>query len=296
MKHEKDKRLRKKIISMSIVFALSVSLILFFIYRQILISIIGLFLTLVIIFLYFYFSKALAKSSRIKKIESVFPDFLQLMSSNLKAGMTIDRAMLLSSRPEFAPLDAEILNTGKDITTGKDIEQSFLDMSKRIGSPKIHKIILLIISGIRAGGDLSVLLEQTSTSMRQRELLEKKSSSNVAMYFIFILVAVSFAAPILFSLSTVLVELMSTIFSELPSTPTNLPFTLSKINVSVKFINYFSVFFIIIIDILACLILGLINKGEEKQGLRYLPFILVISLVVFFIARAIISNFMGGLF
>jgi len=136
MKHEKDKRLRKKIISMSIVFALSVSLILFFIYRQILISIIGLFLTLVIIFLYFYFSKALAKSSRIKKIESVFPDFLQLMSSNLKAGMTIDRAMLLSSRPEFAPLDAEILNTGKDITTGKDIEQSFLDMSKRIGAAK----------------------------------------------------------------------------------------------------------------------------------------------------------------
>lgn len=296
MKREKDKTTRKKIMLMSMSFAIFISLVLFFIYKKILVSVIGFVLTLVVIFLYFYFSNSLAKSNRIRKFESIFPDFLQLMSSNLKAGMTIDKAMLLSSRPEFAPLDSEILNTGKDIATGKDIEQAFLDMSKRIGSQKIHKIILLIISGIRAGGDLAVLLEQTSTSMRQRELLEKKASSNVAMYFIFILIAVSFAAPALFSLSTVLVELMSTIFSELPATPSNLPFTLSKINISITFVNYFSIIFIIVIDVLACLILGLINKGEEKQGLKYLPFILAVSLAVFFVARAIISNFMGGLF
>ncbi|MFA5060873.1 MAG: type II secretion system F family protein [Candidatus Pacearchaeota archaeon] len=296
MKYEKNKRMRKKIILMTLTFAIAVSLILFFIYKKIAVSTIGFILTLIIIYFYFYFSKSLAKSNKIRKLESIFPDFLQLMSSNLKAGMTIDRAMLLSSRPEFAPLDAEILSTGKDIATGKDIEQSFLDMSKRIDSQKIHKVILLIISGIRAGGDLAVLLEQTSTSMRQRELLEKKASSNIAMYFIFILIAVSFAAPALFSLSTVLVELMSTIFSEVPATPSNLPFTLSKINISISFVNYFSVVFIVIIDILACLILGLINKGEEKQGLRYLPFILIISLAVFFIAKGIISNFMGGLF
>jgi archaellum biogenesis protein FlaJ (TadC family) len=294
-KHEKA--MQKRVALLSFVFALVVSLLLFLKYRNFLTSLFGLFLTLIIIFLYFYFKKSLEKSAKIKKFESIFPDFLQLMSSNLKAGMTIDRAMLLSSRPEFSPLDEEILTTGKDIATGKNIEQAFLDMSKRIGSEKIHKIILLVISGIRAGGDLAILLEETSTSMRQRELLEKKASSNVSMYFIFIFIAVSVAAPALFSLSTVLVELMTTIFSELPATQSfNIPFTLSKIEISVTFINYFSVVFIIIIDILASLILGLINKGEEKQGLRYLPFILVISLVIFFVAKMVISNFMGGLF
>ncbi len=300
MKKEKtkyEKAMQKRVAMLSFVSALVVSLLIFLKYKSILASLSGLVLTLLIIFLYFYFRKSLEKSARIKKLENVFPDFLQLMSSNLKAGMTVDRAMLLSSRPEFSPLDEEILNTGKDIATGKDIEQAFINMSKRIGSEKINKVILLLISGIRSGGDLAVLLEETSTSIRQREFLEKKASSNVTMYVIFIFVAVSFSAPALFSLSTVLVELMTAIFSELPVTSTaNLPFTLSKINISTNFVNYFSLVFIIIIDILASLILGLINKGEEKQGLKYLPFILIISLAVFFLAKKVISSFMGGLF
>jgi len=56
-----------------------------------------------------------------EKIETVFPDFLQLVASNLRAGITVDRAMLLSARPEFAPLDKEILQSGRDISTGKPI-------------------------------------------------------------------------------------------------------------------------------------------------------------------------------
>ena len=72
------------------------------------------------------------------------------MSSNLRAGLTIDRAMLLSSKEEFYPLNEEILKAGKDIATGKSVEFALLEMSKRINSNKIDKTILLIISGIKA--------------------------------------------------------------------------------------------------------------------------------------------------
>jgi archaeal flagellar protein FlaJ len=288
----------KRLIVYTISFSLLMSSVALVVYKTFLASVVSFFLTAVLIVLYVHFKKSLSKSARVKKLEEVFPDFLQLMSSNLKAGMTIDRAMLLSSRSEFSPLDEEILKTGKDIATGIDIEKAFLDMAERIGSEKIKKVILLIISGIRAGGDLAVLLEETSTNMRQRELLEKKAASNVMMYIIFIFVAVSLAAPALFSLSTVLVEIMSKLFAELPAmeASANLPFSISKINISIPFIKYFSVLFIIVIDILASLILGLINKGDEKQGLKYLPFIVAISLAVFFLARIFISNFMGDLF
>jgi archaeal flagellar protein FlaJ len=288
----------KRLIVYTISFSLLMSSVALVVYKTFLASVVSFFSTAVLIVLYVHFKKSLSKSARVKKLEEVFPDFLQLMSSNLKAGMTIDRAMLLSSRSEFSPLDEEILKTGKDIATGIDIEKAFLDMAERIGSEKIKKVILLIISGIRAGGDLAVLLEETSTNMRQRELLEKKAASNVMMYIIFIFVAVSLAAPALFSLSTVLVEIMSKLFAELPAmeASANLPFSISKINISIPFIKYFSVLFIIVIDILASLILGLINKGDEKQGLKYLPFIVAISLAVFFLARIFISNFMGDLF
>ena len=107
------------------------------------------------------------------------------MSSNLRAGITIDRSMLLSAREEFDPLDKEILKTGRDITTGKDIQSALQNMSKRIGSNKIAKTVLLIISGIKAGGDVATLLEETAVHMREKSFLEKKAASSVLMYVIF---------------------------------------------------------------------------------------------------------------
>src|SRR3989338_10958147 len=54
---------------------------------------------------YFIVKERLKVSARINKMELVFPDFIELMASNLRAGMTIDSALLLSSRKEFVPLD-----------------------------------------------------------------------------------------------------------------------------------------------------------------------------------------------
>jgi len=259
---------------------------------------IGTFIGLFIIFLiYSYFKNLLGKSARIKKIESVFPDFLGLMSSNLRAGITIDKAMLLSAREEFSPLDKEILKTGKDIATGKNIEAALLDMSKRIGSEKIHRTILLIISGIKAGGNIAVLLEETATNIREKDFVEKRAASNVLMYIIFIFLAVSVFAPVLFSLSTILVEVMTKLLSGMPDAPVaNLAFTMSKINISTDFVKYYCLIFILAMDILASLVLGLVSKGEEKEGLKYLIPMIILSMAAFFISRIFLTNFLAGLF
>lgn len=293
----KEKSVFGKVVFLSIIAGILVALGVLFFYRQIVQSVLAFFITSALIIVYYFVKRNLKKTARIKKLEEVFPDFLQLMSSNLRAGMTIDKAILLSSRPEFAPLDKEILQTGKDLTTGKNIETSLLDMSKRIQSDRIHKTILLIISGIRAGGDVAILLEETAVSMRERKFVEKKAASSVLMYVIFIFLAVSIFAPALFSLSTVLVEILTNILAGLPEVETNvnLPFTLSKISVSISFIKYFSLMFMITIDVFASLVLGLVSKGQEKQGLRYLPVIVVMSISIYFLSKVFISQFLGGL-
>lgn len=297
-KSNKEKTVLKKVIFLSIIAGILVASGILFFYKEIILSVISFFATSAVIIIYYFVRKSLKKTARIRKLEEVFPDFLQLMSSNLRAGMTIDKAILLSSRPEFAPLDKEILQTGKDLTTGKNIEQSLLDMSKRINSEKIHKTILLIISGIRAGGDVAILLEQTAVSMRERKFVEQKAASSVLMYVIFIFLAVSIFAPVLFSLSTVLVEILTNILAGLPEIEAggaNLPFTLSKISVSVSFIKYFSLMFMVTIDLFASLVLGLVSKGQEKQGLRYFPVILVMSISIYFLSKLFITQFLGGL-
>lgn len=249
--------------------------------------------------LFLYFRDSLKQSSRVRKMENIFPDFLQLMASNLRAGMTIDRAMLLSARKEFDPLDKEIIETGKDIATGRRIKEALLDMAERIGSTKIEKTILLIISGIEAGGNLAVLIEQTAMGMRERGFVEKKAASSVLMYVIFIFVAVAAGAPLLFSLSGILVGVMADLLIGVPdmsNTAMNLPFSMTGVGISVSFVMWFSVVFILCIDVLASLVLGLVAKGEEKEGLKYLPFLIVISMIVYFLTRIILQNFIGGFF
>ena len=246
----------------------------------------------------FFVRKNMQKYAEIKKMEEVFPDFISLVSSNLRAGMTIDQALLLSSRDEFAPLDAEILKLGKDIVTGHEITAAMKDMGERIKSEEIRKTILLITSGIQSGGNLSVLLEETSSNVRERNFVRKRAASNVLMYVIFIFFAVAFGAPVLFGLSSVLVEILSGILSQLPSQQVNLnlPFAFSQISIPLSFIFYFSIIFVVVTDVLASLVLGLVSKGEERDGFRYIVPLIAISLTVFFVARIILLKYFSGVF
>jgi len=174
-------------------------------------------------------------------------------------------------------------------------------MAQRINSEKIHKTIRLIVSAIKSGGNMSVLLEETAVNMRERNFIEKRAASNVLMYVIFIFFATAIGAPALFGLSSVLVEVLTNILSTIPvvettTATTNLPFTLTKVSVSTTFITYFSLIFIITIDILGSLVLGLISKGDEKAGVKYIIPLISIGIFTFFIIRIVLLNYFSGVF
>src|SRR3989344_1601279 len=166
-------------------------------------------------------------------------------------------------------------------------------MAKRIDSEKIEKVIMLIISGLRAGGNISDLLDQTSRNMKEKEVIEKKTRSTILMYVIFIFFAVGVGAPVLFGLSSVLVEIVMGLTSNIPdlgNQASSLPFSFTKVTISPQFVIYFSVFFIIITDFISCLVIGLVNKGEGKAGLRFFIPLVIISLALFFIIRVVLSS------
>lgn len=249
--------------------------------------------------LYFFSRVKLAEAARITHIEAIFPDFLQLMASNLRAGMTIDRALLLSARKEFAPLDQEIIQVGKDLVTGKDIAAALNALSARIHSEKIRKTVYLLNTGIVSGGNLAILLEETAINMRERMFVEKRAASNVLMYVIFIFFAVAVGAPALFGLSTVLVQILTNLLSTIPNVEVaaaNLPFTLTKISVPVSFITYYSIIFLIAMSVLGSFVLGLVSTGNERAGLRYVAPITGLSLAIFLVVRFALANQFAALF
>ncbi len=286
-------RIKARHIGIALALAFIASIIFYLVERNALYSSISFVLVLLILKIYWSVRVRLKAAAELKKIEKSFPDFISLMASNLRAGMTIDHALLLSSRKEFAPLDAEIAFLGREIVAGKDISSALRETAKKINSPKITRVISLLISGLQSGGNLAVLLEETSSGMRERDFVEKKSASNVLMYVIFIFFAVAIGAPVLFGFSSVLVEILSSLLSGLPTQElsTGLPFTLTKISVSPKFILYFSLFFIIASDVFASFVLGLVSKGKEREGVRYLIPLTAVSVGAFFISRVFLLKY-----
>lgn len=254
----------------------------------------------VLILFIFYIRLVLQADKRAREAENSLPDALQLMATNLRAGLTTDKAFLVSAREEFGSLNFEFKKVAKEIATGKDLSTSLSDMSKRIRSNIVARTIDLIIFGITSGGELASLLEESASSLRQQLLTKKQIHSSVFMYTIFIFIAVGFISPFLFSLSTVLTEIMGSILGGVEAIPTEVatkvPLAISAVLISSSFIKFFAITLIIISAILSSLVLGLINSGEEKDGLKYIPFLIVISLSVFFLVKIFIKGLLSFFF
>lgn len=248
-----------------------------------------------------YFRISLKVDAIARNVEEVLPDALQVISANLKAGLTVDQALLTSAKPEFGIFGKELDRIGKEITLGKGIDEALLNSAKRIKSEKYRKTIGLLVSGIRSGGRLAELLSQSSENLRQQKLVDEKIRSNVMMYVIFIFAAIALGAPVLFGLSSFLVKVLTSVFSQIdvPAASTTtmaLPIiSFSQMPVKEGFIMLFSLISLTVSGIMGGLIIGLITKGEGRYGMRYILPLIAISIAVFFISRLIIASILGGL-
>lgn len=240
----------------------------------------------------------LRADARGKAIEDVLPDALQLMASNLKAGLTTDKALMLAVRPEFGALSDELNIVGKEVMMGKDIGKALTEMSKRVRSVKLKEVALLVESGLKSGGELVALLTQTAQNLRNQKFIEDKIRSSIFMYFIFIFSAICFGSPILFGLSSFLVEVLTESLGSIsiPETATELPISLSQISISPEFVTTFVIICLLTTCVFGSLVLGLIRKGREREGLKYMPFLIIITLGMFFLIKLIISNVFGAAF
>lgn len=255
----------------------------------------------VLVYLSIYLMLIVYADSKARFVEEVLPDVLQLMASNLRAGFTTDRALLLAARPEFGPLQYEINIVGKKITAGGSIEDALLELTKRVRSDTLARAVNLIISGIKSGGKLAELLQETSNDLKSQRLVEKKVRTSVNMYVIFIFIAVVFGAPLLLSLSTFLVEILSTTLKNI-QIPANvastftLPIAINSQGISISFVFNFVIILLVSNAIMGSMVVGLISKGSEKEGIKLLPVLIIGSLLMFFLVRFIIKYLLGGLF
>lgn len=229
--------------------------------------------------------------------EEVLPDALQLMASNLRAGLTPDRALLVSARPEFGSLERAIRRTSKQVITGKNFPDALLELPKNIKSKSLMRTIQLISQGIRSGGKIADLLEQTADDMRTQKIIQKEVRATVLMYEIFITLAVGFGGPLLFGVSSYLTSVLTArsseadVPSEVASTMPVAP--MGKITIDESFVVMYAVACITLSSVFGSLIIGLLKEDTELAGVKYIPFLLCIALSLFFGVRYFIFSAFG---
>ncbi|MEM7825364.1 MAG: type II secretion system F family protein [Candidatus Aenigmatarchaeota archaeon] len=257
-----------------------------------LLAFVGLFFVLILVETAILILRADQKASF---VEEILPDALQLMAANIRAGITPDRALLLAARPEFGPLEIEIKRAAKEALTGRTIEEALLEVPKRIESKMLSRAMRLIVEGLRSGGELATLLDETADDARQTQSLRKEVRANVAMYGMFILFAVAIGAPLLYSISTHLVEMIIRVSSEIEMPETTGVAGLSVLkfaspNISPQFVFNFSIAAITITTIFGGLIIGLIEAGKEKAGIKFVFALMIIGLLVFIGMRYMLAS------
>ncbi len=235
-----------------------------------------------------HFIPVMKADSRANFTDEILPDALRLMSANIRSGLTPDRALMLSARPEFGPLEESIRKAAKKTLAGEPLEEAILVMPKEINSESLARTINLLSEGIARGGNLSQLLDGLADDIKEARILKKEISAHVMLYVLFIFFAVGFGAPLLYGISTFLVETMlelsKAVTVEQPTTQF-VSFNLKALDIKPEFLIIYSVISITVTSIFGSLLIGLVQEGTEKAGIKYIPVLLIIGLGIFFLSR-----------
>lgn len=292
-------------VALSLGFALNLYL---FFQISILIGFVGFF---IFFFGTVYIWLSVTADSKGQFVEGVLPDALQLVASNIKSGMTTERALFISARPEFGPLETELKNTSKQILAGMPLERAIELMGQNIKSQIFTRTMWLVSRGIQSGGQIADLLIQLADDIREQKAVQDENRAETSMYVVLIFLVAALGAPLLFGISTFIVQILTSQLEEFSSqgisdilkngsTPGNLGVIVKLVSgerhaLTPQFVIDFSIITLIVTSFFASLTLGVINSGKEKNGVRYIPFILIVGLALFFIVRVVLSGIFGDL-
>jgi len=239
---------------------------------------------------------------RKKEVEEVLADFLLLTSANVRAGMTIDKALWHAVRPRFGVLAKEIEKVAKKTLSGENLQVALDEFGESYDSSLLKRSVSLLIEGIEAGGEIGELLNNIALDIQETNLMRKEMSSSVATYAIFIGFASSLAAPFLFALAGQVLKVVTRIGNKIDVSPQTLAnsggfqFSFSG-GGAIKYSNFliFAVTTLVMTSIISQIIVATIRKGNAEEALMNIPIAIGVALTLFFVIGHFLGMFLGGL-
>jgi pilus assembly protein TadC len=251
---------------------------------------------LFLIIMYIYFSLNIKIYNRTREIEKILPDYLQVVSSNLKGGLSFEKSLWAAINPEFGVIAKEITMVYKKVMTGNDLTDALREFTEKYDSPILKRSFDLIIGEVESGGEIAGIVDKVIDNIRKTKALKEEMSASTLSYMIFIGAIVIVIAPLLFALSYFLLSIMLGFSAQLSNmNSASMPMSFSADSIKPADFKIFSTLTILMVAFFASLITSLIEKGDIKGGLKYIPAFMISSVIMYYICLAAFKIFFGGI-
>ncbi|WP_027055011.1 type II secretion system F family protein [Mesorhizobium erdmanii] len=115
-----------------------------------------------------------ARNKRIQKFAKQLPDALDMIVRSLRAGHPTSVAIGLVAREMPDPLGTEFGIVSDEITFGLSMEQAVRKLSQRVGFEGLHLLSVSLSIQAKTGGNLTEILSNLSSVLRERQKLRLK--------------------------------------------------------------------------------------------------------------------------
>jgi len=247
----------------------------------------------VFLFSYFFYKDSIFRKFE-HEIEQDLPDFISVVVSNLKAGISIEKAFLKSVRPEQKVLLFEMTLLNEKIMLGKSVQMAIKEFADKFDSPIIKRTFFLIQEGMKGGGGLARPLERISDNLRRIYDLTDEINSSSSGFAIIIKMISLIVGPLLFALAITLLSFISELFTLLTKSGSGM---ISVGEVPPEFQTYlvfFSYSMIILITTFSTMIVSQIKGEKTYEALKFIPIYILISIMLFALSSNVLLSFFGG--
>ena len=219
------------------------------------------------------------QEKRAQEIEKTAPDFLRQLSSMLQVGLSFENAMEDMSQYGKGPLFDEMRRTIIEIRMGRNFDQAWIAMSKRLKSRELERVFAIILDGRKSGSSISNVLLDVSDDLRDLLALKRERKSTVMMSVMFLLLSAVIATPFAIGMVGVYSQFMQNYGIE------------SEI---ILIAPVAGEIYLIIHSLLVGLIISIIMYGDLKKGIKFsLPLAVASFGVFYFISTFGTSLLMG---
>lgn len=220
------------------------------------------------------------QEKRAQEIERTAPDFLRQLSSMLQVGLSFENAMEDMAQYANGPLYDEMRRTIIEIRMGRNFDDAWRAMSKRLKSKELERIFSIILDGRKSGSSISTVLNDVSDDLRDLLALKRERKSAVMMSVMFLLISAVIATPFAVGMVGVYSGFMQSYGME------------SDIILNAPLAGEI---YLVIHSVLVGFIISIIMYGDVKKGVKFsLPLAAVSFGIFYFISTFGESLLMGG--